>query len=73
MHAGVTQIRSFTVDEWREYRNLRLRALADVQDAFGSTLDAERDRPEAHSQDRLRNGVDSVGDLPLVAVIDSNP
>ena len=38
--AGFT-IRPFTTDEWPAYRALRLRALADAPDAFGSTLAAE--------------------------------
>ncbi|WP_306391718.1 GNAT family N-acetyltransferase [Telluria beijingensis] len=34
-------VRPFTVEEWPAYRAIRLRALADAPDAFGSTLAAE--------------------------------
>lgn len=39
--AGFT-VRPFTADEWPAYRAIRLRALADAPDAFGSTLAAEQ-------------------------------
>ena len=34
-------VRPFTAEEWPAYRTIRLRALADAPDAFGSTLAAE--------------------------------
>ncbi len=41
------EIRVATRDEWERVRDLRLRALADAPDAFGSTLDRERRLGEA--------------------------
>ena len=35
------EIRTIRPDEWRELRDLRLRALADAPDAFGATYDEE--------------------------------
>ncbi len=60
-------IRSFEADEWRAYRDLRLRALADSPDAFGSTLGEEEGRPEDEWRGRLAVGIASADHLPLVA------
>ncbi len=60
-------IRSLGGTEWRAYRDLRLRALADSPDAFGSTLERERDRPDAEWAARVSSGASSELDLPLVA------
>jgi GNAT superfamily N-acetyltransferase len=43
----VIRIRPVGVDEWRGVRDLRLRALADAPDAFGSSLERERGAGEA--------------------------
>jgi GNAT superfamily N-acetyltransferase len=63
-------IRQFAADEWQEYRRLRLSALADSPDAFGSTLAAEQALPDALWEERLRAGVDSADDCPLLALAD---
>ena len=60
-------IRELTADEWRLYRDLRLRALADAPDAFGATLDETNARTDADWEERLRAGAASSLDLPLVA------
>ena len=59
-------IRRLGGHEWRAYRDLRLRALRDSPDSFGSTLDRERDRPDAEWAARVSAGADSELDLPLV-------
>lgn len=46
----VPQIRRIRADEWREMRSLRLRALAEVPTAYGSTLAQE----QAYSDDVWR-------------------
>ena len=43
-------IRSFLSHEWRTYKNLRLRALADSPDAFGRTLVQEKTARTPNSQ-----------------------
>jgi GNAT superfamily N-acetyltransferase len=60
-------VRQFSADEWKAYRDLRLRALRESPNAFGSTLELEQDRPDEEWAERLRSGVDSPWDIPLVA------
>lgn len=71
-HSRVS-IRRFDATEWQVYRRLRLTALADAPDAFGSTLAAEQGRPDAHWEERLCSGVGSANDLPLLALADDEP
>ncbi len=59
-------IRRLGGQEWTAYRDLRLRALGDSPDAFGSTLDREGDRPDAEWASRVSSGARSELDLPLV-------
>ena len=66
-------IRTFAADEWRTYRDQRLRALADAPNAFTRTLAEEESRPDAESSSRLRSGVDSGWNVPLLAEVDSAP
>jgi GNAT superfamily N-acetyltransferase len=66
-------IRPFVADEWQIYRDLRLRALADSPNAFGSTLIAEQDRPDAEWSSRLASGAGSDLDLPLLAEVEGEP
>jgi len=40
------EVRTARPDEWRHVRDLRLRALADSPDAFGSTFERERAHAE---------------------------
>lgn len=65
--ADVPSLRTCAADDWRLYRDLRLRALADSPDAFGSTLAAEAGRPEAEWARRLASSADARVSLPLVA------
>jgi hypothetical protein len=60
-------IRLLGPDEWREYRKLRLRALADSPDSFSSTLAVEEQQSDAQWAERLLSGLTSGRDLPLVA------
>jgi hypothetical protein len=66
-------IRAFSGDEWRVYRDLRLRALADSPDAFGSTLTEETGRLDAEWARRLASSADSRVNLPLVAEVRGEP
>lgn len=66
-------IRTIRPDEWRTYRDLRLRALADSPDAFGSTLAAEESRPDTEWSSRLESAADSRWNLPLFAESGGEP
>jgi ribosomal protein S18 acetylase RimI-like enzyme len=61
------EIRAVARDEWRELRDLRLRALADARDAFGSTIERERGYEEAKWHDWI-DGWDGAVNRCLVAV-----
>jgi GNAT superfamily N-acetyltransferase len=67
MIATDTVIRTLAPAEWAAYRELRLRALADSPDAYGSTLAAEQDRPAQAWAERLALAATSGRDYPLVA------
>jgi len=49
-------------DDWREFRDIRLRALAEAPDAFGITLAEARLNSEEHWRSRL------AGSDPIMAV-----
>lgn len=66
-------VRRFSAAEWPVYRDLRLRALGDSPDAFGSTLAEETGRTDAHWAGRLAAGSDSQTNLPVVAEVDGEP
>lgn len=61
------RIERFAPHEWRSYRGLRLRALVDSPDAFGSTLERESAFPDDLWAERIERGARSPTDLPLVA------
>ncbi|CAA9237999.1 MAG: hypothetical protein AVDCRST_MAG20-1583 [uncultured Acidimicrobiales bacterium] len=54
------EVRRPTEDEWAVVRAVRLAALADAPDAFGSTLAAEEDLPEAEWRRRTPSFVLAV-------------
>ena len=60
-------VRRLAAQEWRLYRDLRLRALADSPDAFERTFDEARALPDDAWQARLAEGTSSERSLPLVA------
>jgi hypothetical protein len=66
-------VRKFAPDEWPLYRMLRLAALEESPDAFGSTLAHEAPRADDDWATRLARGANSARELPLVAELDNEP
>jgi GNAT superfamily N-acetyltransferase len=64
------EIRRIHVDEWRDLRDLRLRALSDAPDAFGSTYEQEAEEPERGWIDRAVNGAEGGSSFTVVALDD---
>lgn len=66
-------VRRFAPEEWRVYRDLRLHALQESPDAFGSTHVHEARRSDSEWAARLARGVHSSSDLPAVAEVNGEP
>jgi ribosomal protein S18 acetylase RimI-like enzyme len=66
-------VSQFQPSEWKTYKGLRLRALADSPDAFGSTLANEIKRSDAQWAESLMAASQSDFDLPLVALVGNEP
>jgi len=71
--ADAPALRTLGAEDWRLYRDLRLRALADSPDAFGGTWATETARPDAEWARRLAPTPDTPSNLPLVAEVRGEP
>lgn len=65
------RVRRFASHEWRIYRDLRLRALADSPDAFATTLAEAQQRPDEQWRARLASGAGSGSERALIAEVDA--
>ena len=63
------EIRTFRAEEWPAYRDVRLAALKDSPDAFGSTWEESKTYADADWRSRLAN-IDPTLDCPLGAFSD---
>ncbi|QHE88296.1 GNAT family N-acetyltransferase [Hydrogenophaga sp. BPS33] len=63
----MTAVRRIEPSDWPAYRALRLRALQDAPDAFGSTFESERTLPDTFWRSRLEAAADDT-DVPLFAL-----
>lgn len=66
-------VRPIRLDEWRSYRDMRLRALQESPEAFGSTWAAEAARPDEAWAARIAAAHGSAMDRALFAVKDVQP
>jgi GNAT superfamily N-acetyltransferase len=66
------EIRRIRPDEWRELRDLRLRALQDAPDAFGSTYEEESTRSDAEWVDWVDGLVEGSSSFGAIAVDDDD-
>ena len=62
------EIRRIRADEWRELRGLRLRALLDTPDAFGSTYEQEAAEPDQTWRDWAAEGADGGDSFWALAI-----
>lgn len=67
MSGGAVLVRRLRPQEWQAYRAIRLRALADAPDAFGSTLAREEGLPDDTWAARVAKSAVSGIDCALVA------
>ncbi|MES2626887.1 MAG: hypothetical protein V4628_16495 [Pseudomonadota bacterium] len=66
-------IRVLQEDDWQLYKLLRLSALQESPDSFGSTYEREFGFPDDEWISRLRKRCGSRNALPLVAEVGGNP
>lgn len=68
-----SSVRQFQPSDWKTYKDLRLRALADSPDAFGSTLAIELERSDAQWAESLVVASKSGSDFPLITYVGHEP
>ncbi len=71
--SGGVSLRAFEPQEWRAYRDLRLRSLGDAPEAFGSTLAQEENWPDDTWRERLASSADLRWNCPLLAETGPDP
>lgn len=64
------ELRRIRADEWRELRDLRLRALQDAPGAFGSTYEQEAEDPEQEWLDWAADSAEGGSSFTVIALDD---
>ncbi len=60
-------VRETVDDDWQELRDIRLEALRNAPESFGSSYEREIVRPEAHWRDRIARGGTFLAFIPEVS------
>ncbi len=69
----IIKIRKFLPAEWHTYRLIRLHALADAPNAFGTTLAEAQACTDDDWQSRFTTALASSLEYPLLALVDGQP
>ena len=64
------ELRRVRASEWQKLKDVRLRALADTPDAYGTTYAEDAAQPDEHWQERARDGEIGHSMVNMVAVED---
>jgi ribosomal protein S18 acetylase RimI-like enzyme len=65
------EVRRILADEWQELRDVRLRALLDAPDAYGSTYEQESGEPDDTWRDLAASGAEGGQGFTAIAVGDT--
>ena len=67
MENNIIEIVKLTVNDWQEYKKIRLDALQNAPQAFGSSYADNREKPDSYWQSRLEDAANGNGSWLLFA------
>lgn len=65
-------VKRLNKSDWEKYRDIRLEALKDEPDAFGSSYDEYKDKSDSYWKDKMSLSSEKNGKSFLCAVLDDN-